>query len=156
MNRRSLVVAFLVASLSGNAAFLITTVVKRYGRGSNGPVRLMLTTEQKARFSEANAWYLAERAVAHRQLIELRGELANEFLKDTPDRERLLKVALEMAEIQTARRPKLIEHLLLFHSLLVPSQRAAMADEVRNHTSACCAGCPGSSFFLNRRGDAYQ
>jgi Spy/CpxP family protein refolding chaperone len=152
MNRRNLLVPFLVASLSGNAAFLTTTLIKRYGRGSNDTAQLTLTSEQRARFSEANAVYRVDRTLAHGKLVELRGELANEFLKDTPNRERLLKVALEMAEIQTARRPKLIEHLLLFHGLLAPSQRAAMADELRS-TSACCAGCPGSSFFLNHESE---
>ena len=79
-----------------------------------------------------------------------RAGLAAEFLKETPDRDRLLKVAMEMAEVQTARRPKLIEHLILLHGMLSPSQRTVMAEELRTHTNNCCAACPGSKMFVNQ------
>ncbi len=154
MNKKNLLIAVLVASLSGNAAFVITAVARSHEQPRGDADRLTLTTQQKKRFSEANEVFLAGRAAAHRELSELRGELAAELLEETPNRERLLKVALKMSELQTARRPKLIEHLLLLHAMLSPSQRAAMADEIRSNTSACCAACPGSRFFVTQRRNA--
>lgn len=152
MNRKNLLVALLVASLAGNTAFFVTAAVRAHGRPLGSSGKLELTTEQKTRFRAANETFLAGRVEAHSKLAELRAGLAAEFLKETPDRDRLLKVAMEMAEVQTARRPKLIEHLILLHGMLSPSQRATMADELRSHTSTCCAACPGSSLFVSQQG----
>jgi Spy/CpxP family protein refolding chaperone len=82
-------------------------------------------------------------------MSELRGVLADEFARQNPDRQRLVATAVEMAEVQTAMRPKLIEHLLALHSLLTPAQRATFNNLVRAGSGggAMCPGamlCPGA------------
>jgi len=142
---KTILAVLLVASLAGNASFLITTFSKPVQQA--GPFnQLALTADQKVKFAGSKRAFQDERTKAHQQMAELRSVLADEFAKETPDRQRLVTTAVEMAQVQTGMRPKLIDHLLVLHELLSPAQRTTFANLMRAGGGGG-AMCPGAMFF---------
>lgn len=146
MRGKTILAILLAASLAGNASFLIATFTKRAPRRTGIIAEVALTADQTAGFESSKLAFQKERALAHRRMGELRGALANEFAKDSPDRQRLQTTALEMAQVQTAMRPKLIDHLMVLHALLTPEQRAAFARLMRE-SGGMGALCPGAILY---------
>jgi hypothetical protein len=137
VSSKTILAVFLVASLAGNATFLIATFTKPALRQTGTIDRLALTADQT---------FQAERARAHSKMAELRIELADEFAQEQPDRQRLVMTAVEMAQVQTEMRPKLVEHLLALHALLTPEQRLTFANLMRS-TGGVGAACPGAMLY---------
>lgn len=146
MNRKTILAILLTASLAGNAAFLVTAFFRRSTQHIGAIDQLSLTEDQKSKFETKKQLFQDERTVAHKKMAVLRGVLADEFLKDTPDRQRLVSAAVEMAQVQTNMRPKLIDHLLALHALVTPAQRATLASIMRTG-GGNGATCPGAMLF---------
>jgi len=146
MSGKTILAVLLVASLAGNASFLVAAFSKRPAQHVKGIDQLALTADQTARFEGSKRAFQDERAKAHERLAELRGMLADEFAKEAPDRQRLATTAVEMAQVQAGMRPKLIDHLLALHALLTPAQRATFADLMRTGGGSG-AVCPGAMFY---------
>jgi Spy/CpxP family protein refolding chaperone len=148
MSAKTILSTLLAASLAGNASFLITTFSKRPSHA--GLVnQIALTAEQTAKFAASKRTFQDQRAQTLRQMAALRSVLADEFAKDTPDRQELLNTAAGMVEVQTAMRPKLIEHLLSLHPLLTPTQRVNFANLMRTGGGSLAA-CPGAMLYPTR------
>jgi Spy/CpxP family protein refolding chaperone len=148
VSHKTVLAVLLVASLAGNAAFLITAFSSRPVRPAGAIDQLTLTADQTAKFADAKRAFQDERARAHQKMDDLRGVLADELAKDTPDRQRLLTTAVAMAQVQTGMRPKLLDHLLALHALLTPAQRATLAETMRAGGGSG-AGCPGAMLYSN-------
>jgi hypothetical protein len=148
VSTKTILAILLAASLAGNASFLLTVFLKRPTQRAGAIDQLSLTTDQASRFEGAKRTFQNERARAQKRMAELRGVLADEFLKEAPDRQRLLYAAVEMAQVQTGMRPKLVDHLLALHAVLTPAQRASLADAMRTGGGAG-AGCPGAMLYSN-------
>jgi Spy/CpxP family protein refolding chaperone len=146
MSVKTILSVLLVASLAGNASFLIATFSKRPNHHAGAINQLALTAEQTAQLANSKQVFLDQRTQAQRQLAELRGALADEFTKDAPDRQRLAATTSQMAEIQNGMRPKVIEHLLRLHSLLTPTQRQGFASVMRKGGGAASV-CPGAMLY---------
>jgi Spy/CpxP family protein refolding chaperone len=146
MRTTTILAVLLAASLAGNASFLIATVTRQGPRRPGNINRLGLTANQAARFESAKRTFQGERKRAHRRMAELRYALAEEFAKERPDRQRMVTTAIEMARVQTEMRPKLIDHLLALHTLLIPEQRATFADLMRAG-GGMRAACPGAMLY---------
>ena len=82
-------------------------------------------------------------------MAELRRLLADEFAKEAPDRQRMVTTAVEMAQVQTGMRPKLIDHLLALHVLITPAQRTSFASLMRTGGGAGSV-CPGAILYPTR------
>jgi hypothetical protein len=143
MSTKTILAIFLTASLAGNASFLITTFLKRPPQQIGAIDQLSLTAEQASKFEGTRRIFQDQRVQAHKRMAELRGVLADEFLKETPDRQRLVNTAVEMAQVQTDMRPRLIDHLLVLHELLSSTQRTNLAEIMR----ASEAACPGAALY---------
>jgi hypothetical protein len=79
-------------------------------------------------------------------MSELRGVLASEFAKDKPDNQRMVTAAVEMAQVQTGMRPKLIDHLMVLHALLTPAWRQLLSNLLRK-AGGRAATCPGAMLY---------
>jgi len=146
MSSKTILAVLLVASLAGNASFLIATFTKGAPQRAGTIDQLALTADQAAKFESSKQAFQDERARAHLKMAELRNALADEFAKESPDRQRLVTTAGEMAQVQTAMRPKLIDHLLVLHALLTPLQRATFANLMRAG-GGMGAACPGAMLY---------
>ena len=146
MSSKTILAVLLVASLAGNASFLIATFTKGAPQRAGTIDQLALTADQAAKFESSKQAFQDERARAHLKMAELRNALADEFAKESPDRQRLVTTAVEMAQVQTGMRPKLIDHLLVLHALLTPEQRATFASLMRSGGGAGAA-CPGAMLY---------
>jgi hypothetical protein len=146
MSSKTLLAVLLVASLAGNAAFLITTFSKRPSPHAGLVSQLALTADQTVKFAASKSTFENQRGQTLQRLASLRSVLADEFAKDAPNRQKLLTTAAGMVEVQTAMRPKLIEHLLSLHPLLTPMQRVKFADLMRTGGGSL-AVCPGAMLY---------
>jgi Spy/CpxP family protein refolding chaperone len=146
MSVKTILSVLLVASLAGNASFLIATFTRRPIHHAGAINQLALTAEQTARLADSKQVFLDQRAQAQRQLAELRSVLADEFTKDVPDRQHLSATTSQMAEIQNGMRPKVIEHLLRLHTLLTPAQRKGFAGVMRKGGGSASV-CPGAMLY---------
>jgi len=146
MSSKTIIAIFLAASLAGNASFLLTSLLKRSAQHAGAVDQLSLTADQASRFEGAKRTFQDERARAHGKMSDLRGVLADEFSKETPDRQRLLDAAAEMAQVQASMRPRVIDHLLALHALITPGQRAALAKIMRAGGGSGEA-CPGGMLY---------
>lgn len=146
MKTHAVLAVLLVASLAGNASFLLATLFKHPTQPAEVFEQLALTAEQKTKLESSRQGFQKERARAHQRMAGLRNALADEFAKETPDRQRLLTTALEMAQVQTDMRPKLIDHLLALHASLTPAQRVTLAQLMRT-SSGMGAACPGAMLY---------
>jgi len=146
MSTKTILAILLAASLAGNAAFLFTAFLKQPPQHPGAIEMLSLSADQAAKFEVAKHSLQDGRTRAHKKMAELRAVLADEFLKGAPDQGRMLNAALEMAQVQTNMRPRIIDHLLALHALLTPTQRETLAGAMR---AAGVAGtvCPGSMLF---------
>jgi Spy/CpxP family protein refolding chaperone len=146
MSSKTKLAILLVASLAGNASFLIATFTKGAPRRIGTIDQLALTADQTAKFEGSKKTFQEERARAHLKMAELRNALADEFAKESPDRQRLATTAGEMAQVQTGMRPRMIDHLLVLHALLTPAQRVTFANLMRSGGAAGTA-CPGAMLY---------
>lgn len=146
MSSKTILAVLLVASLAGNASFLIATFTKGTPRRTGTIDQLALTADQTAKFEGAKKTFQDERAQAHLKMAELRNALADEFAKESPDRQSLVTTAGEMAQVQTGMRPRMIDHLLVLHALLTPAQRVTFANLMRSGGAAGTA-CPGAMLY---------
>ena len=146
MSSKTILAVLLVASLAGNASFLIATFTKGVPQRAGTIDQLALTADQTAKFESSKQAFQEERARAHQHMAELRNALADEFAKEVPDRQRLAATAVEMAQLQTAMRPKLIDNLLVLHALLTSEQRATFANLMRAG-GGMGAACPGAMLY---------
>jgi Spy/CpxP family protein refolding chaperone len=149
MSSKTLLTVLLVASLAGNASFLITKFSKRPSPHAGLVSQLVLTPDQTAKFAASKSTFQDQRAQTLQKMAALRSALADEFAKEAPDRQKLLATAAGMVEIQTAMRPKLIEHLLSLHPLLTLKQRATLANLMRTGGGSE-AVCPGAMLYPTR------
>jgi uncharacterized membrane protein len=145
MSKTTILSAFLAASLAGNASFLVSALTSTHAP-AGAIAELALTAGQAKELEASKKTFQEERAKAHRGMTELRGALAEEFAQESPDRAKLLRTSLEMAELQTAMRPKLVDHILVLHAVLTPDQRAAFARLMRSG-GGMAAGCPGAMLY---------
>ena len=145
--KTKLLVLLLVASVAGNVAFAVTTVVARRQRAMLPMDRLGLDAAQRSRFTATREQFVQDRGRAHARMRTLRDEFAAETTKPTPDRARMTQLANEMAGIQGEMRPKLIAHLLDMHALLRPEQRGRLAEVLRGGGAAGSdtPACPGAA-----------
>jgi Spy/CpxP family protein refolding chaperone len=146
MNGKAILTLLLVASLAGNAAFLLTAFLRRPSHPATAIDQLALTDDQKAKFDASQRAFQEERARNHKKLVDLRATLADEFLNEAPDRQRLVNTSMEMAGVQTKMRPKVIEHLLALHAVLTPIQRTSLANIMRAGEGSGVA-CPGAMLY---------
>jgi Spy/CpxP family protein refolding chaperone len=146
MSSKTILAVLLLASLAGNASFLITTFSRRPARQAGAIDQLALTADQASKFEGSKRAFQDQRRMAHQKMAELRRLLADEFAKETPDRQRMVTTAVEMAQVQTGMRPKLIDHLLALHALITPAQRASFADLMRTGGGSGSV-CPGSMLY---------
>lgn len=146
MNSKTILAILLVASLAGNAAFLVTAFLRRPVHPAAALDQLSLTDNQKAKFETTKIAFQAERSRSHGRMAELRGALADEFMKETPDRQKLVSTSGEMAAVQTNMRPKVIDHLLALHAVLTPAQRTTLAKFIRAGEGTGAA-CPGAALY---------
>ena len=144
--KTKLLLLLLVASVAGNAAFVVTTVYARRQRIVLPMDRLGLGQDQRARLLMLRREFVSEREQAHARMAALRDSLADEVRKAAPDRGLMLRVTAEMTDIQARMRPKLVAHLLDMHGVLRPEQRALLADILRSGGHGA-AGCPGAAFY---------
>jgi len=142
--KTKLLLLLLAASLAGNAAFVVTTLVARSQRGRLPMDRLGLDAEQRARILVLRRDFVAERERAHARMAVLRDALADEVRKATPDRERMTRTTAEMTAIQGRMRPKLVAHLLDMHGVLRPDQRTLFSSVLRQGGTP---GCPGAGLY---------
>ena len=149
MRTKLILSTLLVASLAGNASFLISTFMKSSTPRSGLISQLALTPEQKKMFAASRQVFQAQRAETVAKMAALRSVLAEEFEKDMPARQEMLSAALGMVEVQTAMRPKMIDHLLSLHAALAPAQRTEFAKMMREGDGTV-AGCPGAMLYQNR------
>ena len=146
--KTKLLVLLLAASVAGNVAFVAMTLVARPARGALPMDRLGLDADQRAKAMVEREHFVAERRRAHGRILELRGVLAGEVAKPTPDRARMSRLAEEMAGIQSEMRPKFLAHLLDMHALLRPEQRAALGEILRTGEGlGIPPGCPGAALY---------
>jgi Spy/CpxP family protein refolding chaperone len=145
--RMKLLVLLLVASVAGNVAFAVTTVVARRQRAMLPMDRLGLDATQRSQLMATREQFVGERGRAHARMRTLRDALAAELTKPTPDRAHMTQLATEMAGIQAEMRPKLIAHLLDMHALLRPEQRGSLAEVLRGGGAAGAdmPACPGAA-----------
>jgi hypothetical protein len=140
--RKTILGILLVASLAGNAAFVITALAGSASSPVSVLDSLALTDDQEARFQDEQRSFEADRARARARMTELRGVMADELAKASPDREAMVRAALEMGDVQRAMRPRAVDHLLALHAVLTPVQRTALADAMRAAIPG--ATCPGA------------
>ena len=146
--KTKLLILLLVASVAGNVAFVVTTLVARHQHGMLPMDRLGLDSDQQAKLMVLREQFVAARSQAHGRMLELRNALADEIARPTPDRARLDEVVAEMAAIQADMRPKFIAHLLDMRGLLRPEQRVALGDLLRTGGgSGMPPGCPGAALY---------
>ncbi len=144
--RTKLLVLLLAASVAGNVAFIVATVVAHRQHGMPPMDRLGLDPDQRAKLMVERQHFAAERSRAHGRMLELRGVLAGELAKPTPDRERMTRLAEEMAAVQSEMRPKFIVHLLDMQALLRPDQRVVLSEILRTGEGpGLPPGCPGAA-----------
>jgi Spy/CpxP family protein refolding chaperone len=146
MNSKLILAILLAASLAGNAAFLVTAFLPRPAQPATALDQLSLTADQKAKFEGTKKAFQEERSRNHKRMIELRATLADEFVKEAPDRQRMVSTSLEMATVQTNMRPKVIDHLIALHAVLTPEQRTALANVMRTGEGSTAA-CPGAMLY---------
>jgi len=146
MNTKILLGILLVASLAGNAAFLLTTALARHDAPMAMLCQLGLTPDQDARLAESRQAFQHERMQAQERIARLRSTFAGEFAKAAPDRQRLQAASDEMARVQGEMRPKMIAHLLTLHALLTPDQRAVFA-KAMHAGMGTNAACPGAMLY---------
>lgn len=139
----------LAASLSGNVAFLLTASLHASTPHPTPLERLELTGGQKSRLEASQRAFQQERKRSHARMSELRRTIADELSKDAPNRRRLMDASMEMARVQTDLRPKVVDHLLAFHALLTPAQRAVLAEIMRTGPVRG-AGCPGAGLYSDQ------
>jgi Spy/CpxP family protein refolding chaperone len=144
MRTKTILTVLLIASLAGNASFLITRFCEFPPQRAGVLEQLALTADQTAKLASSSEAFQDERAQTHRKMAKLRTTLADEFAKESPDRHRLVTTAIEMAQVQNGMRPKLIEHLMVLHALLTPAQRATFAGAMRASSETSTA-CPGAT-----------
>lgn len=147
--RKAIIGILLAASLSGNVAFLVTAAVRRGSTPVSVLDGLTLTRDQEAQFEPARRSFQTERARARARMAELRGVLADELVRDAPDRAAMLRATDQMGEVHAAMRSNLVEHLLALHALLEPGQRELVAEAMRSGSAG--TSCPGA--VLDSAGD---
>jgi Spy/CpxP family protein refolding chaperone len=147
--KTKLLVLLLAASVAGNVAFAVTTVVARRQRAALPMDRLGLDAAQRSQLMATREQFVGDRSRAHARMATLRDALAAEVTKATPDRARMTQITTDIAGIQAEMRPKLIGHLLDMHALLRPEQRGKLAEVLRHGGvgGAGMHGCPGASLF---------
>lgn len=146
MNAKTSLVILLTASLCGNAAFLLTSFLHHRAQPVAVLDQLSLTEEQSSKLESAKKAFQGERASAQKRMAELRGVLADEFQKDSPDRQVLLSTATEMTQVQAGMRPKVVDHLMALHALLNSGQRASLAAVMRTGAGPGAA-CPAAMLY---------
>jgi len=151
MNSKTILSVLLMASLAGNASFLITAFSKRAPQRSAALEQLKLTADQASQFEGSKRAFQDERRQTQQRMAELRNVLADEFATQTPDRQRLVATTVEMAQVQADMRPKLVDHLLALHALLTPDQRADFARLLRTADGGA-AMCPGAMLYPSSEG----
>jgi Spy/CpxP family protein refolding chaperone len=140
-----LLVLLLAASVAGNATFL-ATAAREDDRGSLPMDRLGLDAAQRESMKPLRSQFITGRNEAHKRIRDLRGALADEIAKQTPDRARIAGIAARMAVVQEEMRPKFIQHLLDMRAVLRPSQRAALGDLLRaGGEPAMMSACTGDT-----------
>jgi Spy/CpxP family protein refolding chaperone len=140
--KTKLLILLLAGSLAGNVAFVVTTAAAGREVAMLPMERLGLEADQRAKLMEVREHFVAERARAHERMRELRGRLADEIAKASPDRAQMAKLTDEMAAVQSEMRPEFIAHLLDMHALLRPEQRVALGNMLRasDMPEASCVG----------------
>jgi len=146
VNAKTILAIVLAASLSGNAAFLVTAFVRRPHPSAGALDQLSLTADQTSKLEAAKKAFQTERAPAQQRMAELRRVLADEYQKDSPDRQVLLDTATEMTRVQSGMRPKVVDHLLALHAVFNPGQRQSLAQVMRNGAGPGAA-CPAAMLY---------
>jgi hypothetical protein len=138
-----LLVLLLVASVAGNAAFVLTTVITRRQQGLLPVDRLGLDPDQRSKLMVLREQFVGERSRARGRMLVLRRALADEVAKPAPDRARMDRIAADIAGIQAEMRPRFIAHLLEMHGALRPAQRAMLGEMFRTESGPLMMpGCP--------------
>jgi Spy/CpxP family protein refolding chaperone len=143
--KNKILVLLLAASIAGNVAFVVTTLVARHERATLPMDRLGLDSDQRSKLMVLREQFVAERGRAHGRMLELRRALADEVAKPAPDRARMDQILSDIAGIQAEMRPKFVAHLLDMHGVLRPEQRVGLGEILRAGGPGMMPGCPGAA-----------
>lgn len=89
--------------------------------------RLDLTDEQVEEIEKMWADGLSERAKLRKEMVRIQNELRGEMLEDTPDIDKVRKLAVQRGEIRTKMQVARLEAQLALREILTPEQRDRMS-----------------------------